>query len=252
MMLRNAQKRRLSSPSTVESREGVLLELLEDAAVTMQRLQWELQSKSVYHRQMLERDEIEVYMDAWQKESVGDRIATVLTTPTVVLSSEHCPTLRGTVRAMTIGPYKQRMLRKATKNEDSKEKVDAEKFELRYNLQVAALLNHIIRVKNVHYVPPMMLQRGLERLYYGTSKSDWRQQQRERIIPSLQYIEEGLQSVKGWKPEPPFEVSKQFALVIHDNLEWYLHHKHQHHTKDSKASDELNTSKPFVHTTTSE
>ena len=251
-MLRNAQKRRLSTSSTVESREGVLLELLEDAAVTIQRLKWELESKSVYHRQMLEKDEIEVYMHAWQKQSVGDRIATVLTTPTVVLSSEHCPTLRGTVRAMTSGQYKQRMLQKATKNEDSKEKVDAEKFELRYNLQVAALLNHIIRVKNVHYVPPMMLQRGLERLYYGTSKSDWRQQQRERIIPSLQYIEKGLQSVKGWKPEPPFEVSKRFALVVHDNLEWYLHHKHQHHTKDSKASDELNTSKPFVHTTTSE
>ena len=46
-MLRNAQKRRLSTSSTVESREGVLLELLEDAAVTIQRLKWELESKSV-------------------------------------------------------------------------------------------------------------------------------------------------------------------------------------------------------------
>ena len=94
-MLRNAQKRRLSSSSTVESREGVLLELLEDAAVLGQRCKWELQSKSVYHRQMLERDEIEVYMDAWQKQSVGDRLATVLTNPAVVVSSEHytmpCP-----------------------------------------------------------------------------------------------------------------------------------------------------------------
>ena len=251
-MLRHAQKRRLSSPSTVESREGVLLQLMEDAAVTMQRCKWELQSNNVYHRQMLERDEIEAYMHGWQKESVGDRIGTILTNPTAVLSNEHCPSLRGIVRALTIGQYKQRKMRKSTKNEDCKEKVDAEQFELHYNLQVAALLNHIIRVKNVHYVPPMMLQRGLERLYYGTSKSDWRQQQRERSIPCLQYIEKGLESVKGWKPEPPFEVSKQFALVVHDNLEWYLEHKHQHHTKDSKASDELNTSKPFVHTTTSE
>ena len=126
-MLRNAQKRRLSSSSTVESREGVLLELLEDAVVTVQRCKWELQSKSVYHRQMLERDEIEVYMDAWQKQYVGDRIANVLTTPTVVLSSEHCPTLRGTVRAMTVGQYKQRKVRQAIKKEDFKDKVAAEK-----------------------------------------------------------------------------------------------------------------------------
>jgi hypothetical protein len=252
MMLRHAQKRRLSSPSTVASREEVLLELLEDSAVTMQRCKWELQSKSVYDRQMSERDEIEAYMHRWHKESVGDQIGTILTNPTAVLSNEHCPSLRGTVRALTTGPYKKRKLRTSTNNEDCKGKVDAEKFERRYNLQVAALLNHIIRVKNVHYVPPLMLQRGLERLYYGTSKSDWRQQQRERLIPSLHYIEKGLESVKGWRPEPPFEVSKQFALVVHDNLEWHLLFKHQHHTKDSKASDELNTSKPFVHTTTSE
>ena len=76
MMLRHAQKRRLSSPSTVESREGVLLQLMEDAAVTMQRCKWELQSNNVYHRRMLERDEIEAYMHGWQKESVGDRIGT--------------------------------------------------------------------------------------------------------------------------------------------------------------------------------
>jgi hypothetical protein len=251
-MLRHAHKRRLSSPSTVQSQEGVLLELLEDVAVTVQRCKWELQSKSVYHRRMSERDEIRVYMDGWHKQSVGDRIATILTNPSAVVSSEHCPNLCGTVRALTTGQYKERMLQQAIKKDDSKDKVAAENFERRYNLQVAALLNHIIRVKDVHHVPPMILQRGLERLYYGTSKSDWRQQQRERLIPSLQYIEAGLESVKGWKPQPPFEISKQFALVVHDNLEWYLQHKHQLHTKDSKASDELNTSKPFVHTTTSE
>ena len=127
-MLRNAQKRRLSSSSTVESREGVLLELLEDAAVTIQRLKWELESKSVYHRHMLERDEIEVYMDAWQKQSVGDRLATVLTNPAVVVTSEHCSSLRGTVRAMKLGPYKQRKLRQARTNEDCKDKVAAEKL----------------------------------------------------------------------------------------------------------------------------
>ena len=105
-----------------------MLQLLDDAAVLGQRCKWELQSKSVYHRQMLERDEIEVYMDAWQKQSVGDRIATVLTNPTVVVSSEHCSSLRGTVRAMTLGPYKQHKLRQARKNEDSKDKVAAEKL----------------------------------------------------------------------------------------------------------------------------
>ena len=95
IMMRNAQKRRLSSSSTVESREGVLLELLEDAAVTIQRLKWELESKRDYHRQMLERDEIRVYMGGWQKHSLGDRIATILTNPTAVLSSEHCPFVWG-------------------------------------------------------------------------------------------------------------------------------------------------------------
>ena len=40
---------------------------------------------------MLERDEIEAYMHGWQKESLGARIATILTNPTAVLSSEHCP-----------------------------------------------------------------------------------------------------------------------------------------------------------------
>ena len=49
-MRRYAQKRRLSSPSTVQSQEGRLQELLENAAITMQRCKWELQSKSVYHR----------------------------------------------------------------------------------------------------------------------------------------------------------------------------------------------------------
>ena len=76
-MLRYAQKRCLSSPSTVQSQEGIegkFLELLDDAAVLGQKCKWELQSKSVYHRQMLEMDEIEAYMDSWQKQSVGDRI----------------------------------------------------------------------------------------------------------------------------------------------------------------------------------
>ena len=94
-----------------------MLQLLDDAAVLGQRCKWELQSKSVYHCQMLERDEIEVYMDAWQKQSVSDRLATVLTNPTVVVSSEHCSSLRCTVRAMKLGPYKQRKLRLVSKNE---------------------------------------------------------------------------------------------------------------------------------------
>ena len=63
--------------------------------------------------------------------TVGDLITTVLTTPTTVLSSEHCPTLCRTVRAMTLGTYKQRKLRQARKNEDSKDKVAPQKFELR-------------------------------------------------------------------------------------------------------------------------
>ena len=79
----------------------------------------------------------------------------------------------------------------------------------------------------------MMLQRGLERLYYGTSKSDWRQQ---------------LEARASFRSKQAIRIS----CPCYDNLEWYLEHKHQHYTKDSKASDELNTSKPFVHTTTSE
>jgi len=140
-MLRYAQKRCLCSPSTVKSQEGMkgkLLELLDDTVVLVQRRKWQLQSKSVCHRQMLKRDEIRVYMDGWQKQSLGDRIATILTNPTAVLS-EHCPTLRGTVRALTIGQYKQHKLRKSTKNEDCKEKVDAEKFELRRRTQLQEL-----------------------------------------------------------------------------------------------------------------
>jgi len=93
-MRRYAQKRCLCSPSTVKSQEGMegkLLGLLDDAAVLGQRCKWELQSKSVSHRQMLERDEIEAYMDSWQKQSLGHRIATILTNRTAVLSSEHCP-----------------------------------------------------------------------------------------------------------------------------------------------------------------
>ena len=139
MMLRNDQKRRLSSPSTMQSQEGVLLELLQEAAVTGQRCKWESQSKSVYHRQMLERDEIEVYMGAWQKQSLGDQVATVLTNPTVVSSSEPCSSLRGTVRAMTLGPYKQRKLRQARKKEVSKDKVAEEKFELRRRKQLVKI-----------------------------------------------------------------------------------------------------------------
>jgi hypothetical protein len=57
---------------------------------------------------------------------VGDRITTLLTSPAVVFSTKHCPTLRGTVRAMTLGPYKQRKVRQAIKKEDSKDKVAAE------------------------------------------------------------------------------------------------------------------------------
>ena len=49
-MLRYAQKRRLSRPSTVQSQEGRLQELLENSAITLQRCKWELQAKSVYHR----------------------------------------------------------------------------------------------------------------------------------------------------------------------------------------------------------
>jgi hypothetical protein len=117
-----------------EGMEGKLLGLLDDAAVLGQRCKWELQSKSVSHRQMLERDEIEAYMDSWQKQSVSDRLTTVLTTPTIVLSGEHCHTLRRTLRAVKLGQCKQPKLRQATKNEDSKEKVVEETFESRYNL----------------------------------------------------------------------------------------------------------------------
>ena len=66
-MLRYAQKRCLSSPSTVQSQEGMegkLLELLNDAGVIVQRCKWELQFKSVYHRRMPERDEVEAYIDS--------------------------------------------------------------------------------------------------------------------------------------------------------------------------------------------
>ena len=67
-MQRCAQKRFLSSPSTVQSQEGMegkLLELLDDTDVLVQRCKWELQLKSVYHRRMLDRDEIGAYMDSW-------------------------------------------------------------------------------------------------------------------------------------------------------------------------------------------
>ena len=59
---------------------------------------------------------------------MGDRITTLLTSPVVVFSTQHCPTLRGTVRAMTLGPYKQRKVRQAIKKEDSNDKVAAEKL----------------------------------------------------------------------------------------------------------------------------
>ena len=67
-MLRCAQKRCLSSSSTVQSLEGMdekLLELRDGAAVLVQRCKWELQFKSVYNRRMLERDEIGANMSPW-------------------------------------------------------------------------------------------------------------------------------------------------------------------------------------------
>jgi hypothetical protein len=42
--------------------EGKFLELLDDADVIGQRCKWKLQFKSVYHRRMPERDEIEAYI----------------------------------------------------------------------------------------------------------------------------------------------------------------------------------------------
>ena len=41
-------------------------------------------------------------------ESVtGKGTTTLLASPSVVFSTQYCPTLHGTVRAMTLGPYKQ-------------------------------------------------------------------------------------------------------------------------------------------------
>jgi len=65
MMQRCAVKRCLFGPSTVQSQEGMegkFLELLDDADVIGQRCKWKLQFKSVYHRRMPERDEIEAYI----------------------------------------------------------------------------------------------------------------------------------------------------------------------------------------------
>ena len=54
--------------------------------------------------------------------------------------------LCGAVRAITIGQYKQRKLRKLTKNEDCKEKVAAEKFALRRRTQLQELVSGELRV----------------------------------------------------------------------------------------------------------
>ena len=92
-----------------------------------------------------------------------------------------------------------------------------------------------------------MIQRGISRLYYCTTKVDWRIQTKQRLVPSKTYIEDCLATVNGWVPKTRWEVSDFYIIVVEDNKEFRSPSQVSKVGKEGKVEVD-----PIKHTTTSE
>ena len=185
-----------------------------------------------------ERQELTAFAATWKKSTLQERVLSVLETPSCVFAAKHyCPKMWDTLTRWTSGTYKARMVQQGK-----------EKFASDLDLQISCILAHIARVKNMHDIPPLMIQRGISRMYYCTTKVDWRMQTKQRLVPSKDYIEGCLASVQGWVPKTRWEVSDMYSIIVEDNKEW------REPTKGTVVNPETGqiTVDPVKHTTTSE
>lgn len=185
-----------------------------------------------------ERQEVTAFADTWKESTLQQRVLSVLETPSCVFAAKHyCPKMWDTLTRWTSGRYKARMAQ-----------LGKEKFARDLDLQISCVLAHIARVKNIHDIPPLMIQRGISRLHYCTSKVDWRMQTKQRLVPSKHYIEGCLASVQGWIPKTRWEVSDMYSIIVEDNKEWREPSKG---TVMDPVTGQI-TVDPVKHTTTSE
>ena len=185
-----------------------------------------------------ERQEVTAFAATWRESTLQQRVLSVLETPSCVFAAKHyCPKMWDTLTRWTSGRYKARMAQ-----------LGKGKFARDLDLQISCVLAHIARVKNIHDIPPLMIQRGISRLHYGTSKVDWRMQTKQRLVPSKHYIEGCLDSVQGWIPKTRWEVSDMYSIIVEDNKEWREPSKG---TVIDPVTGQI-TVDPVKHTTTSE
>jgi hypothetical protein len=149
---------------------------------------------------------------------------------------------KGTIRNSTDLAYEKEYRGKG-------DEAKRERRERKWLLQLTKMVSHVIRCRNEAATPKLIIQNSIERCYQGTTLSDWRRQSEDRSLMSNTWVDNALATVKGWKKEadegyPPLQ--SDYALVVKDNLEWWMVVKWQRIVNGEKKETEL------IHTVTGE
>ena len=157
-----------------------------------------------------------------------DMVLHVLEKPDELVPSDVCPTLWKLLTSLQMGPYKQRRHRTLGASKDPADSRKLEKLQRKQRLQVVGVLSQIAMMRDQRANPPWIVMRSIDRIYQGTSESDWEMMTRERLLVDPTGLRRALKHHSDWRPTPfgsMDEVSTEYTLMAHDNKEWRFPYK---------------------------
>ena len=198
-------------------------------------------------------DELAAYIQ-WCKEPLSTMVRYVLENPHEVLPREICPKLFAVIQGMQMNPYKVKRLRilEWKSKDHAAAKIKAVQHRRKLELQIVAVISQLAMIRDQRANPPHIVMRTIDRVYQGTSQSDWEMQTKERLLVDRTGLRRALAGISDWRPAPKFpspddEISMEYTVVIHDNKEWRLAIKWERADKNGNL-----IRNPIYHTVTSD
>lgn len=172
----------------------------------------------------------------------------VLENPEDLVPKDACPNLYALLDRLQSNEYKRKRQRHLELSEKVEDEQKLVQLRRKLRLQVVAVLSQLAMMRDQRANPPWIVMRSIDRLYQGTSQSDWEMLTRERLLVDRTGLRRAMTHVKDWRPTPfgdMDEISPEYTLVAHDNKEWRLCYKWERWINGKKIEN------PIYHTVTS-
>ena len=155
-------------------------------------------------------DDLEAYIK-WCSVPLQDMVRQVLENPKELIPEHVCPTLVEVMRQLQRNEYKSKRLRHLHAHVMTREnREELSKYTAKLELQIVSLVSQMAKARNERANPPWIVMRSIDRLYHGTSESDWEGLTRERLLVDRTGLRRAMRAVKGWRPEPSFATEARY------------------------------------------